>query len=96
MLFMIIEQFKAGKAEAVGERFKTRGRLMPSGVVYHASWLDPETGKCFQVMEAGSRGLIDEWIANWSDLVDFEVTPVVTSKEYWEGKDREKSVRSGS
>jgi hypothetical protein len=27
------------------------------------------------------RRLLDEWMSNWSDLVDFEVHPVVTSKE---------------
>lgn len=32
-------------------------------------------------METGERGLIDEWIANWDDLVSFEVFPVITSPE---------------
>jgi hypothetical protein len=25
--------------------------------------------------------LLDAWMANWSDLIDFEMHPVVTSKE---------------
>ncbi len=32
-------------------------------------------------METDDRALLDEWMVNWSDLVDFEVHPVVTSKE---------------
>jgi hypothetical protein len=32
-------------------------------------------------MEAPDRGLLDQWMANWSDLVEFEVHPVITSKE---------------
>jgi len=32
-------------------------------------------------METDDRDLIDQWIANWSDLVDFEVFPVMTSAE---------------
>jgi hypothetical protein len=32
-------------------------------------------------METNDRKLLDEWKANWSDLVDFEVHPVITSKE---------------
>jgi hypothetical protein len=32
-------------------------------------------------MESKERELIDEWIASWSDLVDFEVYPVVSSSE---------------
>lgn len=86
MLFMVIERFKRGMAAKVGERFKTRGRLMPEGVVYQGSWLEPDGSRCFQVMEAGERRLIDEWIANWSDLVDFEVVEVLTSVEYWKKK----------
>jgi hypothetical protein len=32
-------------------------------------------------METGERALLDEWIASWQDLVDFEVHEVVTSAE---------------
>jgi hypothetical protein len=32
-------------------------------------------------METEDRGLIEAWIAQWSDLVEFEVYPVVSSKE---------------
>jgi len=30
---------------------------------------------------APSRHLLDQWIARWSDLVDFEVVPVITSAQ---------------
>jgi hypothetical protein len=32
-------------------------------------------------MEAGERTLPDRWIENWSDIVDFEIFPVLSSKE---------------
>ena len=32
-------------------------------------------------METDNRALLDEWISNWKDIVDFEVIPVITSKE---------------
>jgi hypothetical protein len=35
----------------------------------------------YQVMETDSRLLLDEWMARWSDIVDFEVHPVITSAE---------------
>ncbi len=38
-------------------------------------------GTCYQVMETDDRALLDAWIANWTDLVDFEVIPVMTSAE---------------
>lgn len=87
MLFMVIECFKPGMGDEVGQRFKTQGRMMPAGVRYHGSWLEPTTGRCFQVMEAPARALIDEWISHWSDLVEFEVIPVVPSTEYWKMKE---------
>ena len=36
MLFMIIETFRDTKL--VRERFERSGRLLPEGIVYHASW----------------------------------------------------------
>lgn len=32
-------------------------------------------------METDRRALIDEWIAHWSNLVEFEVCPVISSAE---------------
>ncbi len=32
-------------------------------------------------METDDRQLLDKWIANWSDIVDFEVYPVMSSQE---------------
>ena len=32
-------------------------------------------------MDAESRELLDEWLANWNDLVDFEVYAVISSQE---------------
>ena len=58
--------------------------MLPEGVVYVASWIHPETGRCFQLMEAPDGAALDVWIARWNDLVEFEVLPVETSAEYWE------------
>lgn len=85
MLFMVIERFKNGDWRAVGERFRARGRMMPegSGATYVASWLSTDGRVCYQLMDAPTRGALDGWIANWSDLVEFEVIEVETSAEFW-------------
>jgi hypothetical protein len=83
MLFMVIERFKPGATGAIGERFAQSGRMMPEGVSYAASWVDPTGPRCFQVMEASRRELLDEWIGHWDDLVEFEVIPVETSADFW-------------
>ena len=78
---MIIERFKDGDPVPVYRRFRDRGRLAPNGLQYISSWVDEKLERCFQVMETDDRNLLDQWITNWSDIVDFEVFPVVSSKE---------------
>jgi hypothetical protein len=79
--FMVIEHFRPGQAAAVYRRFRDRGRLAPEGLVYVASWVDLEFQRCFQVMEAESEHQLEQWMASWRDLVEFEVIPVRTSEE---------------
>lgn len=83
MLFMVIERFKAGDAKAVGERFKRRGRMLPEGAAYHASWVDSAGSRCFQVMEAPDREALNAWVRCWDDLIDFEIVPVLPSADFW-------------
>ena len=79
--YMVIERFKDGDALPVYRRFRDRGRLMPPGLGYVTSWVDIHLRICFQVMQTDNRALLDEWIAAWSDLVDFEVHAVTSSSE---------------
>lgn len=82
MLFMVIERFKNhDAATAVYERFRERGRMMPEGLKYLASWTESGFGRCFQLMESNDVELFAQWTAHWDDLVDFEVVPVISSPE---------------
>jgi len=78
---MVIERFKKGDPVPVYRRFRDRGRLAPEGVTYINSWVDASLEHCYQLMETDDRRLLDQWMANWSDLVDFEVHPVITSAD---------------
>ena len=79
MKCMVIETFKPGKTDEVYERFKKKGRLLPTGLKYIDSRLSIDRTKCFQLMETEKFDLIDEWILNWDDLTDFEIIPVEDS-----------------
>ena len=81
MLYMIIEHYRNGDPKPVYARFRAKGRLAPGGLRYVNSWVTEDLAHCYQVMECDDRSLLDQWIAAWSDLVDFEVLPVVTSAE---------------
>lgn len=80
-LYMVVEHFKSGDAVPVYRRFRERGRLLPEGLAYISSWVDQELAHCYQLMETDDRALLDQWIANWSDLADFEVHCVLTSND---------------
>jgi hypothetical protein len=80
-LYMVIENFKNGDPAPVYRRFRDQGRLAPEGLTYISSWVEEELGRCYQIMETEDRALLDQWMANWSDIVDFEVHPVITSQE---------------
>jgi hypothetical protein len=78
---MIVEHFKNQDPVPVYRRFRESGRLAPEGLQYISSWVDEKLERCFQLMETDDVKLLDEWIANWQDITDFEVYPVITSKE---------------
>jgi len=80
MQFMVVERFRQGAAP-VYARFRERGRMAPDGLRYVGSWVTADLGTCYQVMECDDRRLLDEWMASWRDLVEFEVFPVITSAE---------------
>ena len=81
MLIMVIENFKHKDPKPIYARFRNQGRLAPSGVEYVDSWVSEDLSRCFQVMRCRDRAHLQGWIDNWSDLVDFEVMPVMTSQE---------------
>jgi hypothetical protein len=80
-LYMVIEHFKNADAVPVYRRFRDHGRLAPEGLTYISSWVDRSFERCYQVMETEDPALLQAWIAQWSDIVDFDVHPVMTSAE---------------
>jgi hypothetical protein len=80
MLYMILERFR-GDPAPVYRRFRDQGRLAPEGLRYVSSWVTQDLQRCFQIMECDDPQLLQQWIDQWKDLVEFEVTPVMTSAE---------------
>ena len=79
MLFMVIERFKGRDAKAVYRRLRADGRGMPAGLAYVDSWIEANFDRCFQLMECDDARLLQQWVAFWGDLVEFEIVPVVPS-----------------
>jgi hypothetical protein len=81
MLWMIVERFRNGDAVPVYRRFRDRGRMAPEGLRYINSWVTADLTTCYQVMEGDDPGQLEAWMANWRDLVEFEVLPVMPSAQ---------------
>ena len=81
MLFMVIETFRNQDAKSVYRRFRVKGRLMPDGIAFVDSWVTADLSRCFHVMECEDITLLQRWAAEWSDLVQFEIVPVVPGKD---------------
>jgi Protein of unknown function (DUF3303) len=92
MTYMVIETFGRGCKEAVYERFRQKGRMLPDGLSYIDSWLEKDGDRCFQLMETTSSGLFNTWIDRWKDLVSFEVIEL-EAREQLAARSRVKSVQ---
>ena len=81
MLYMVVEHFNDGAAQEIYRRVKEKGRMIPEGLEYVASWVDLEFKTCFQLMQTDDVSLFAVWMENWKDCGTFEVIPVRTSAE---------------
>ncbi len=66
--------------------------MAPEGLTYVSSWVDEKApvyrrfkerglATCYQLMETSNRALLDQWMRNWIDLVEFEGHAVISSHE---------------
>jgi hypothetical protein len=81
MLYMVIEHFYEGTAPEIYRRAREKGRMLPAGLEYVASWVDLDFKTCYQLMRTEDPALFAVWIENWKDLSSFTIVPVRTSAE---------------
>ncbi len=81
MLFMVIETFRDQNAKAVYRRFREKGRMAPDGLAVVDSWVAADLGRCFQLMTCDDVTLLQRWAAEWTDLTQLEIVPVVPGKD---------------
>ena len=80
MLFMVIERFKNRDPVPIYARLREQGRGMPDGLRYVDSWIEANFDRCFQLMECDDVLLLQQWMLQWRDLMEFEVVPISPSK----------------
>jgi hypothetical protein len=80
MLFMVIEKFRNQNGKAVYRKLRDSGRALPDGLKFVASYVTADLSRCFQLMETDDITLFQRWVADWQEVVEFEVVPVVEGK----------------
>lgn len=81
MLFMVIERFRNQNGKAIYQRFADKGRLAPEGMTFVGSWVEASLDRCWVLMECNDVTLLQRFAAEWTDLAEFEIVPVVAGKE---------------
>jgi hypothetical protein len=81
MLFMVVERFRNQDAPAAYRRFRDKGRQLPDGLGFVGSWVAADLSRCFQIMECEDVTRLQQWVSAWSDLIEFEIVPVVVGQE---------------
>lgn len=79
MLFMVVEKFRNQDGKAIYRKLQ-KGRGLPDGLKFVASYVTADLGRCFQLMETDDITLFQKWIADWQEVDEFEVVPVVEGK----------------
>jgi hypothetical protein len=82
MLFMVIEKFRDNDMVPIYQRLKSDGRMLPDGLQYIDSWVEPNFNRCFQLIECDDLRLFQEWALKWRESgVELEIVPVVSSAQ---------------
>ncbi len=77
---MVVEKFRGQDGKAVYRKLRDKGRALPEGLKFVASYVTADLGRCFQLMETDDITTFQRWIADWSEVAEFEVVPVVEGK----------------
>lgn len=96
MLFMVVERFTPDDAHEIYRRVRSDGRALPAGLRYVNSWVRADLRGCFQLMDCEDPGALQEWIAGWGDLAEFDIIPVTDSASTQELMGRLSADRPGS
>jgi hypothetical protein len=77
---MVIERFRDNDMVPVYRKVRESGRMLPQGLKYVDSWVEPNFARCFQLMECDDLRSLQQWVLQWRQTgVTFEIVPVVGS-----------------
>ena len=77
MIFHVSYELSSENREAAQNRFKETGGLPPESIEMIGRWHCAEGLRGFVLVETSDAVAIATWLQDWTDLLTFEVTPVV-------------------
>lgn len=81
MKFMISWKIAPGHHKPAAEGFLKSGAPMPDGLTMIGRWHAPGSASGWALVEAKNPNPLYEHIAQWANLLEFQVTPVVEDGE---------------
>lgn len=81
MIFMVAYTIRPEHRDAALARFKETGGLPPPGIKMLARWHSAAGGQGWTISETDDVGAAYAWTLRWSDLLSFEITPVLTDEQ---------------
>lgn len=80
MLFMITYSFDPADRDAAQERFQKTGGMPGAGVTMKGRWHAVGGLGGFVLAETTDSVALGKWMQQWTDLLNFEITPVNTDE----------------
>ena len=81
MLFMITYAFSTANRDKAQERFKKTGGGPPAGAKMVGRWHNVAGCQGFVLAESADAVAIGKWMQEWTDLLTFDVIPVVNDED---------------
>ena len=81
MQFHISWTISAENRNAAEARFKETGALPPEGVKLVSRYHDVGRRRGFMIVESDDAGAVAAYLRQWTDLLTFETTPVISDEE---------------
>lgn len=84
MLFHITYEFSPQERDQAQKRFKETGAPPPEGVTMLGRWHSAAGQLGFVVAESSDAVAVGRWMHDWTDLLSFEITPVLRDEDFLE------------
>ena len=81
MLFHVTWEISPDNRDHAQKRFKDTGAPPPDGVVMKGRWHSVAGRTGFLIAESSDPVAIGKWMQEWTDLLSFNITPVVSDQE---------------